>query len=239
MKTKVIIRSYLKEVQYRFFYIAFSFCLTFLLLYLNSFELFFLLVQPFFGPKNFIFTDLTEALSATLHICIFFSFHSIIPLIYYHFWAFFIPGFFQQERKKISTFLIFFFFYIFLGCNFVVIILLPKILSFLLSFEIKKEIINIQLEARIQSYIDFTFTFYLFFFFLFQIPLIFFTLFRYQILNTKNLFFYRKYFYFFALLMGSFLSPPDFLYQLTIACFFFFFIYEISLWLAFFMKKKS
>lgn len=237
MKTKLIINSYFKEVQYRFFYITFSFCLTFLLLYLNSFDLFFLLVQPFFGPKNFIFTDLPEAFSATLQISVFFSFYLIIPLIFYHFWAFFIPGFFQEERKKINTYFFFFFFCIFVENIIIFLFFLPKILFFLLSFEIKKEIITIQLEARIQSYINFTFTFYFFLFFLFQIPLILFTLFKFKIINITNSFFYRKYFYFFAVLLGSFLSPPDLVYQLTIA-FFFFFIYEISLWLNFFYEKN-
>jgi sec-independent protein translocase protein TatC len=190
------------------------------------------MVQPFFAPKYFIFTDLAEALSSTIYVCLVATFHLVIPFFFYQSWAFSIPGFFEQERKKITVSVFSIFIFLLLEGAFILIILLPEIFSFLFSFEIKKEILTIQLEARIQSYIHFTFCLYLYLLFLFQIPLIFFLLFRYKIVTAKNLSFYRKYFYFFSLLLAAFVSPPDMIYQLTIA-FLLAFLYEIGIWLGF------
>lgn len=224
------------EIRYRIFYLLLSFIITFLICYIYSFDLLFLTVQPFIAPKFFIFTDLTEALSTTIQICLIISLHLITPLLLYHFWTFLIPGFFLYERIRISYFFFYFFSLLIFEIFLIFFLIIPEIMSFLFTFEIKKEIMTIQLEARIYSYIHFLFNIYWAVLCSFQIPFVFLFLCKNRIINTKSLCFYRKYFYFLALLLAAFLSPPDMFYQLCLA-FFFIIVYELSVWLSFIYKN--
>lgn len=236
IKKKMTISSFFFEIRSRLFYFFCSFCSTFLISYLYSFDILFLIVQPFFAPKFFIFTDIAEALSSTIRVCIFITFHMITPFFVYQCWAFAVPGLYEQERKKF-TFSVFvgFFFFLF-QCGFIFLFLLPDIFQFLLSFEIKKEILTIQLEARIQSYVYFTFHFYIYLLCMFQIPLIIYLFFRYELFTPIKIAQYRNYFYFFSVLLAAFISPPDFFYQVTISLVLNF-LYEIGIWLGFIYQK--
>lgn len=237
-KKRTAFSFYFLEIRLRLFYIIFSFFLTYFTAYYYSIDFFFLVVQPFFGSKNFIFTDITEALSATLNICMLVTLQTTLPLFFYQLWAFTIPGFLKKERKTITLFIFFSFFFFILGGVFLFRFILPEIYNFLCTFEIKKEILTIQLEAKICSYISFTFLFYSYFIFFFQMPLLFFLLINYKIIKASDFSFYRKYIYFFISLLGAFLSPPDLIAQLVFVLTFLF-IYELILWLGYILEKVN
>lgn len=228
---------HLFEIRFRSLYIIFSILLTFLTTYYYSFELIYLFVRPFFAAKNFIFTDLTEALSITLKICLFFTLNAIIPYLLYQSWCFIIPSFLKGERKKINFF-IFFSFLLFLNSSFIIyFFLLPEISQFLFTFQIKKELLTIQLKARIYSYVEFTIYVYSFGIFFFQTPVFLILLFALNILTPSTLSKIRRYYFFCSILTAAFISPPDILSQLCLASFFLI-IYEISIWLGFIYQKK-
>lgn len=228
--------SHFVEIQYRLLYLFLSFCITFFTSYVYSFELLFLTIQTISIPKYFIFTDLPEALQTTIFISILTTFHFLIPLSIYQIWSFFIPGFFFQERQKISKSIIFIFLIILFEGFFILFYIMPELFIFLSSFEIKKETITIQLEARILSTILLITKLYFYLLFFFQFPVILFLLFRFNILTAKKISKYRKFTYFFFVIFASFISPPDVFYQGIIA-FSFIFLYEVGIWLGFIYEK--
>lgn len=209
------------EIRIRFFFGIFSVLLCFFTAYCFSFELLYLFVQPFFAPKIFIFTDLTEALSTTMKVCFIYSMVVSLPYFIYQIWCFLIPSLLIVERKKIKGFLALSFFLFFFSHFFLYFHLLPEIFYFLFTFEIKKELLTIQLEARINSYVEFTFYIYCLFFLFFQIPLLFVILFINNIVTPVHLSKFRKYYIFCSLLVAALLSPPEVVSQLYIAFFFY------------------
>ncbi len=233
-------QTHIKEVQYRFLYLAFSLCITFLFTSRYSFEFLFLLVQPFNGSKSFIFTHITEAFSTTLYVALVISFHLIFPAFFYQFWAFLVPALFTYERKKVSCCLLGILFLVIIECTFFFSFFLSAILQFFFNFEIQKDIFVIQLEARIHPYIDFLVTLYVAVFFLLQLPLALFLWIRFKPFALKTIILYRKYIYFVFLLLAAILSPPDLVYQgLVGICLLFFF--EIGLWFSYIhihLKKR-
>lgn len=236
-KKNISLYFYFLEIRFRLFYLLISFFITFLVAYFYAFDLIFIFVQPFLLPKNFIFTDLTEALYTNLKICLIFTIHTVLPFTFYQLWSFIIPGFFKKERKKI-TFITFFLFFLFvIEGGLVFSVVLPEIYNFLCTFEIKKALLTIQLEARIFSYVNFTLKFYFYIMFFFQSPLLFIFLFKSKLLTASSLVFFRKYFYFISLLLAAFLTPPDIFYQLIIA-FLFISVYEVSIWFGFFYENN-
>lgn len=232
----ITLYSHFIELRYRLFYLLFSFCITFLVSYNNSFDLFFLILQPFVVSNNFIFINVAEAFSTTISISILISIHFILPFFIYHSWSFFIPGCFFHERQKIKKIIHFLFILLVIETIVILLVIIPEIFSFLSSFEIKTNLLTIELEPRIQSFVLFIFKLYFVILLVFQIPLIFFLLFRYELLKNKKVSVYRKYFYFLFILLAAFFSPPDALYQLILA-FLLTFLFEVGIWLSFIYEK--
>lgn len=234
---------HLIELRYRFFYILFSFSITFYISYLYSVDLLFLTVQPFdwvshaYQPKHFIFINITEALSTTISVCVMITFLFLIPYVIYQCWSFFIPGCFIHERKKVNKVFLFLFSLFILESIIIFVIIIPEIFSFLSSFEIKTSMLTIELEPRIQSFIFFIFKIYFSLLLVLQIPLFFFLLFRYTILTSQRVSTYRKYMYFACILIAAFFSPPDAFYQSILASLLLF-LFEIGIWFGFMYEKK-
>lgn len=225
-------QTHIKEIQYRSLYLALSLCITFLFTSQYSFELLFLLVQPFNGSKSFIFTHITEAFSTTLYVALVISFHLLFPAFFYQFWAFLTPALFNYERKKASRYFLGILFLVIMECTLFFSFFFAAILQFFFNFEIQKDIFIIQLEARIHPYIEFLVTLYVAIFFLLQLPLVLFLLIRFKPFVLKTIILYRKYIYFVFLLLAAILSPPDLVYQGIVAiCLLFFF--EIGLWFSY------
>lgn len=227
------------ELKLRLSYIIFSLFSTFLTCYYYCFEIIYVFTKPFlYYEKNFIFTDLTEAFYTSIQISFFFSFYLLIPLFLYQFWCFFIPSKFTDERKNIN--LTFFFVFIFLLASILIVYLciLPKLYRFLLNFQINTNLINIELQPRIKSYVELACKIFIFFTLFSQLPLVFFLLIKYKLLQVNTLAKNRVKIFFFILVVSSFISPPDVLIQITIS-FFFQFVIEILLLFGFFYKVNQ
>ena len=228
------------EVKLRMLYLVFSFLITFLICYYYSFEILYLFVKPLLNyNKNFIFTDLTEAFYTTIKLNFIISILTLIPSFVYHVWCFYIPSTFKQERKKYNFF--FSAILVLLGASliFIYFIVLPELYKFLLYFEISTNFMSIQLEARIQSYVNLAFKIFLVFSLFFQIPLIFSVLFKYGFISSCFLVKNRWQIFFANLLLAAFLCPPDLVTQITLTLFFqiIFEILLLSTFLFYCLKK--
>jgi sec-independent protein translocase protein TatC len=217
-ENKSSVYYHIKEVKLRTCYLGFSFLITFLSCYYYSFEILYLFVKPFLSyEKNFIFTDLTEAFYTTIQLNFIVSIYLLIPFIIYQFWCFIIPSSFVEERRKYNFFCTTMLVLLGFSLVFVYFLVLPELYKFLLHFEINTNFMSIQLEARIQSYVQLACKIFFSSSIIFQMPLFFFVAFEYGIINIDFLIQNRPQIMFANLLLAAFLSPPDLITQILLA----------------------
>ena len=229
----IAINYHIMEIRLRIIYLILSFVITFLVCYYYSLELIYLFVKPLLKYQNtFMFTDLTEALYTTINHCLFTTIFVMLPFICYQIWCFLIPSSFLCERKKITSFCFSIIVLFFLGVGISYFLLLPEVYSFLLHFEIKNDLIILQLQPRIQSYIYLVWKFFILVGIFSQIPIIFFLFFQLKLLTAKYLSENRHFILIFCLILAALLSPPDIFSELSVA-FFLLCNLEIIIWLGF------
>jgi sec-independent protein translocase protein TatC len=116
-------------------------------------------------------------------------------------------------------------------------LILPEIATILLGFEIKNQILIIQLEARIDSYINWSSKVFLAVLLCGQLPLISYVAFRVGLLAPNLLTKKRKPLLALSLLMAAFLSPPDLIAQWLVTIFISCWI-ETIIWLGMICNRK-
>ncbi len=237
-KFNTIFYHHFFELKLRFKYLVFSLLITFLTCYHYCFEIIYIFTKPFlYHIKYFIFTDLTEAFYTSIEISFFFSFYVIIPLFLYHFWCFFVPSRFKNERKKLNFIIFVIFIFLVLSIIIVYLILLPLLYQFLVNFQLNTNLLNIQLEARIQPYVKLVCEIFVFFTFFFQLPLIFLWLIKLKCIKINILVKNRIKIFFMILIFASLFSPPDVFSQFSITLFLIFSLEALFI-LGFFYKKQ-
>lgn len=226
------IQHHLNELKLRIFYIIFSALTTFFICYNYQIEIVYVMGKPFIElHQTFVFLELTEAFYTLLRISTLFTFLMIVPFVIYHLWCFFVPSFYQAERNTFSFFCVLFFF-LFLGEILVsYFCFLPQIFQFLLSFEMKSEmidssfqvnpLISVEFTARIESYVKLVVKLLSVILVLFQIPLCIFLLYFKKILHVSSFYSNRKYLGLISLLVAAFIVPPDLISQLFLAVIFY------------------
>lgn len=222
---------HLTESRDRSLFLLFSFVITLSLCYVHSLELIFLYVKPFLiFEKPFIFTELTEALYITLKICVISSLCVMSPLVCYQVWCFLVPSCYPHERRRWSNVLLSSNMLAAIGWLGVYMIVLPTLAAILLQFEIKTQLITIQLEARIDSYVKWSLQVFLAMGIVCQLPLLAYLAFQLGLFNSKVLSQNRRIAFVLFLLIAAFLSPPDIFAQLITTAFLFL-CFETILWL--------
>lgn len=213
--------SHFQELRDRGYYLLLSSFLLFCLAFFYSEQLIFFIIKPLISlpqmdGRHMIFTEMSEALETYIYICFGFTFLFMIPFCIYQLWSFWIPSTYVYERRRftwtISLCLGVFFF----ACCLIYSKLLPEIWSFFLQFEKTSACLNIELEARIYSYVILTSKLMGALVVLFQCPL--YTHFGLELglLTHNTLQASRKYALLISLLIAAFMSPPDVSSQLTI-----------------------
>lgn len=208
------------EFKLRLIYSIISFICTFLACYYYYFEIMYIFTKPFlYYEKNFIFTDLTEAFYTSIQISFFFSLYLILPLCMYQIWCFFIPSTFSNKRKNINFKFFIVFICLIVSIISVYLIILPKLYTFLLNFEINTTLLNIELEARINSYVKLACKIFILFSFIFLIPIWVFSLIKNKKIKIKILAKNRIKIFFCIVIFSSIVSPPDVFTQLIVSFF--------------------
>lgn len=227
------------EAKNRISYLFLSFVITFSICYIYSLELIFLYVKPFLSfERSFIFTELTEALYVTLEICVISSLCLVFPLFCYQTWCFFVPSFYNLERRGWSLFLSISTLLSMFALLSVYLFILPAIAGVLLQFEIKSQILTIQLEARIDSYVNWSSKLFLAVLIYGQLPLLSYMAFCLGFLSPDLLIRGRRVLLALSMLIAALLSPPDLFTQCLLTVFILLWI-EAIIWLGMVFNRRE
>jgi sec-independent protein translocase protein TatC len=237
VSTTFLLSQYLNEAKSRCLYSIFAISFAFFISYLFSMELVFLFVKPFLAfEKSFIFIELTEAFYITVKVCCFATLYAVFPFALYQVWCFVVPSLYEVERRRWNAFWGFSFFLLMLSLLIAYLIILPKIAAVLLQFEIKRQALTIQLEARIGSYINWSLHIFFLAALFCQWPIfsLFISYFDVFVPQAKDG--YRKSLLALSILLAALVSPPDLISQWVIA-FSLFVWFEMVLWLGAVQKR--
>lgn len=218
--------KYFLEIKNRIFLLLLTVLSTLVISYLYKETLLFLITQPErLAYKNnssafyFIFTNVTEILSAYIQLMTFFCFQAFLFFNIYHCFAFFSPAMFKSE---------YYFLFNFLKCSMLIwfcstlvshFLLAPITWDFFLSFQnlFSLKFLNLYFEAKLIEYLEFYLYIYYVCVVYFQVfTILFFILCcisnRIEIIRK-----FRKIYYYFFLVFSTLISPPDFISQFVIS----------------------
>ena len=224
MSNKIKYEAYTKEIKKRFGYIITSFLFSLSVCYYKSTQLVFLFTSSCYNksslePKiNFIFTDVREAFSATLLICVVFSLLSLSSFVIYSFVCFFLPCWFLYERSgkllivcaSFSSFISY--------TLWIHLFIIPKVCDFFFGFQVRDiDCFSLLVEPRIFSYVSWGVWFLVFASLVFA--LVCFLLFLITSGKIKLAFWSknRKSRIFCSVLLAALVSPPELLAQLFLS----------------------
>ncbi|MBP1967921.1 sec-independent protein translocase protein TatC [Virgibacillus natechei] len=157
-----------------------------------------------------------------------------IPLLFYQVWAFIKPGLTSKERKASLAYIPATFLLFLAGLVFGYFMFIQLILPFLLS--LNDGMFNEMFT--IERYFGFLFRVTLPFAVLFEIPIITMFLTTIGILSPDFMRKNRKYAYLLLVIVGTIVTPPDFILQIVIAIPLLF-LYEISIYLSSVVYRKK
>lgn len=243
MVNNVKYQAYTKEIKNRSLYIVMSFFLSLSISYYKATQLLYLFVlscgidNSFDSTYCFIFTDVREAFSATLLVCLVFSIFSFSLLVMYSFMCFFLPSWFSYERKS-KVLLVY---SLYFSCVWYIVwihsFIIPKVCGFFFAFQVQNiNCFSITVEPRIYSYTVWGswFLFFALFVFLFVCTLLFLI-----VKGNVNLSYWsknRQTRFFGCTLLAALLSPPEILTQ-SILCLLLFVLFELIVFFAFVHNK--
>lgn len=221
---------YFKEVFFRIFFIFFSFFLL-IFLFFNYFELLFWLLNLYFifsnfqKNKYFIFTHPLEIFNVSINLILFFSFFFIIPFIIWSIFDFFKTALYKKEYVYFKIQLNYVFKY-FVFINIIsLLFILPTFWLFLNS--LNDNILNnilINMELRIEYYLNFLLYYFIISNIFFIILLLIYLFFSNLIFVIKN----KNLLILINIFIATIFSPPEVYFQLIIFLFLSFF-YEINI----------
>ena len=211
------------EIKQRIQYVFFSIACAFIISYIKSFQLLHLFLLSFVSFQNeekfFIFTDIHEAFSITITVCLFTTFMVCLPLICYQTFCFLLPSWHnyesQRRNKLLITLLVFWYLYILL----LHLYFIPELCSFLLEFQINASCLIIKLEARILSYVSWTIRLFFVFTIFFAFIIIVIWGVKIGFIKLELLMEKRQYALLASLLFAAIISPPEFVFQGVIVAF--------------------
>lgn len=240
------LQFHIKELRKRFVLSLLFFCVSFLILYPFSENIFNILVYPLARlleeqeSRRLIYTGLAEAFLVHLKISLFGSIILSLPWILYQLWLFIAPGLYNQERNTFWIFLISSPILFIVGVFFSYFLIMPLAWSFFLSFEVPVVTVGlpIKLEARLGEYLSLSLQMMLAFGISFQLPIIIFLLEKAGLVTIISLINNRRYAFLFILIISAILTPPDILSQIGLSIPLYG-LYELSIFLIILQKRKK
>ena len=181
----------------------------------------------FFSPE--------EAFLIYMRIAFLSGFVISMPVILYEFWAFISPAIENRLRRHATSFILFCSLAFIIGGLFAYFILIPPALKFLLGFA--KD--QLQPVISASKYISFVISLILGSGLVFQMPVLSFILTKLGIINAQILRKKYKYAIIVIFVIAAIITPtPDAFNMLILACPMLF-LYELSIWVSFLVKRKG
>jgi sec-independent protein translocase protein TatC len=222
---KIAFLNHLIELKYRVFYIVLSGFLSFLVAYVYSLELFYLIAKPliYLNLKDFeyslIYTDITEAFFTYLNLSLSLGFGILLLNTIHQFILFLIPGLFEREASFLKRIRLYTYFSCFLTIICTYSCILPFIWYFFISNDTSTTVssINIHFEGKINEYVLLVIRLLVSLVLVFLFPIFLVLNLRIGILSLETIINQRHFGFILIFILGAFLSPPDVISQLFLA----------------------
>jgi len=166
------------------------------------------------GPPKLIYTGLTQPFWVNMSVAMWAGIFVASPLIFHQIWQFIAPGLYKKERRIGVTFAVMSAVFFVCGALFCFEFALPKLYSFLLSYNTR----NLQSLPNIQEYLDLTRDSMLAFGAIFEMPLLIYFLAMIGMVTHRSLWKFSRWFIVLAFIIGAILTPgPDVVSQFMMA----------------------
>jgi sec-independent protein translocase protein TatC len=166
------------------------------------------------GAPRLIFTGLTQPFWVDMSIGLWAGVFGASPFIFYQLWRFIAPGLYKKERRLAFFFAFFSGVFFICGALFCFYLTLPKLFSFLLSYNGD----GLQSLPNIQDYLDLTRDSMLAFGAIFEMPLLIYFLALVGVVTHRSLWKFSRWFIVLAFVIGAILTPgPDVVSQFMMA----------------------
>lgn len=209
--------AHIIELKKRVLHSLFVFAITFLIAFVFSRPLFTLFSKPILNylPSSYqiISTQVTAPFTVLMKFSAFVSILICIPFLLYQAWSFITPALYRHERKVFIPLLLLSTFLFYLGGTFAFLLVCPIALNFFYHFAPS----NITVLTDLQAYYGFIIKMVLIFAFSFQIPIILFTLLRFELITSAQVSQKRPYIIVACFILGMLLTPPDVISQILLA----------------------
>ena len=193
------------------------------------------LVEAMPAQSSLIFTGLPEAFFIHMKIAFFASLLLTAPYTLFEIWRFISPGLYQNEKRLVFPFVFFSTILFAGGVLFGYFIALPPAFAFFVSFS--TDFLKPMISFR--EYLSLTLKFLLAFGLCFEMPVFMFFLAKLGIVNAKMLAKQRRYAILIIFIVAAVLTPsPDVVSQILMAIPLMF-LYEVSIIVAKFARKKK
>lgn len=156
----------------------------------------------------------------------------VLPIVFYQIWLFIAPGLTFQEKKLVVPFVTASTLTFCLGALFFLLIIWPVIINFSLSYEME----GLQSWFNISAYVNFCLRLILLFGLIFELPVLALLLSRLGFVSYDFLAKNRKYALLASSIVAAFHADLITMFVVMIPLYF---MYEISVWVAFFFEKKK
>ena len=214
--SKAPLMDHLIELRTRLIKALLGFGVAFVFCFFFSKQIYNVLIWPYVwvaGADNskFIYTALLELFVTHLKLALFGAGFISFPIVAAQIYKFVAPGLYKHEKRAFLPFLVATPVMFLMGAAFVYYVLLPFAIKFFLSFETAggAGTLPIQLQARVNEYLDFVMTLIVVFGLCFQLPVLLSLLGRVGIITSKQLRSVWRYAVVGIVGVAAVITPPD------------------------------
>ncbi len=209
--------AHLEELRTRLIVCAIAVGVGFVISYIFSKQLFFLLTMPLtkiLPPENsMIFTSLPEMFIAYIKVALIGGIILAVPVIFYELWMFVAPALYQREKRYLVPFVLFSTILFIAGALFGYLIVFPYGFKFFLGFATQ----DIQALPSVKQYFSFAIRLLLAFGLVFEMPVAVLFLTKIGLITPEAMKRYRKFAILGSFILSAILTPPDVATQLMMA----------------------